>query len=262
MTQLDTILGLFHDDLRRTRELLELTKEFRNFAGSTVPSEVKDGTISWPEAMSLASAAPRVRTDIPILSGSMLLYICGRFEYFVREVVLALADDIVSKVTDYEQLSAKIRDEILAKTLDVVQNHSRYGYTKSEAEQMLISLGANLDTSGSGVAPAVELRVLTLTEANMHSRTVSEVLRRVNITDLWTEVGRQAVLKVHLSVSADRECKEQATSKLDALMKERNSIAHPTGVTAFPDPDRVIESANFLQLLSQILVDIAKIPRV
>jgi hypothetical protein len=92
MTPLDLILSEFDSDLKRAEDLLRLIKHFRGFAGSSAPEELRNGTLSWPEAISLVNDAPQVRTDLPILSGSLLLYICGRFEYFVCEVVISLAD--------------------------------------------------------------------------------------------------------------------------------------------------------------------------
>lgn len=261
MAQLDVVLSQFHSDLQRTGDLLRLIKEFRKFAGSVVPVPVTDGSVPWSEALGLADAAPRVRTDLPILSGSLLLYICGRFEYFVREVVISLADEIAAKVSSYAELSDRVRIELQARSLDVAQNPGRFGYTKLEAEQLLISLGQNLDGSASAAPLEISSHVLSITESNMNSRMVADIFKRVDIEGFWSDVGKQAPLKTHLSTSGDRECTKEATSRLDAMMKERNAIAHPTGTISFPDPDQVIDSSTFLRCLSQVIVDVARVPR-
>ena len=99
MSQYNGILDLFHADLARATELLELTVRFRAFAGSAPNSDGTSGVHQWPEVESLAEIAPQVRTDLPILSGSILLYLCGRFENFVRELVVAVGDDHASRAT-------------------------------------------------------------------------------------------------------------------------------------------------------------------
>ena len=104
MSQLPSILQQFHDDLDRATDLLDLVRHFRAFAGSAVPTDVSGGSSPWPEAVDLAGIAPSVRTDLPIMSGSILLYLCGRFENFVRDVVMAMGDEYAASATEYEDL--------------------------------------------------------------------------------------------------------------------------------------------------------------
>lgn len=263
MSGLDFILKQFHKDLERAGHLLNLITEFRKFAGSDVPIDVESGRVAWPEAVKLAGIAPRVRTDLPVLSGSILLYICGRFEYFVREVVVFLADEMVTKVESFKDLPDRLKSELRSKTLEISQNPARYGYSHGEAEQLIISLARNLETSGvSSGAVSISSRVLSVTESNMNPRTLAEVLKRVDIRDVWTEIGKQAPLKAHLSKGSDRECSSEAQVRLEAMMKERNGVAHPTDATSFPGPGQVIEYSDFLKVLSRVIVDIALVPRV
>jgi hypothetical protein len=260
MAQLDMVLNQFHADLRRAGHLLRLVKEFRQFAGSSVPDEVQNGTVPWTEAVELAGAAPHVRTDLPVLSGSLLLYICGRFEYFVREVVVALADEIAAKVDVYSDLPEPVRKELRTRTLDVALNPRRFGFTATEAEQLLVVLGKNLDSSGTVESVSISSRVLAVTDSNMNSRTLVDMFKRVARSDFWVDIGKQARLKAHLSASVDKECTQEAQSRLDTIMKERNGIAHPTSGTHFPDPDQVLSSAEFLKVLSEVIVDLARVP--
>src|SRR5690349_14660403 len=98
-------LSEFVKDVDRVAQLLELIKVFREFAGQ---AEESAGS-----ARPLWNAAQEVRIDLPILSGSLLLYLCGRFEYFVKELVGTVLDDLVDKADKYEKLPAGLRREYL-----------------------------------------------------------------------------------------------------------------------------------------------------
>jgi len=261
MSSLEELLGEFHSDLKRAEHLLNLIKEFRAFAGSvTSPAKQGEGNHIWPEAIKLAEVAPLVRTDLPVLSGSILLYICGRFEYFVREVVVLIADEMASKASRYGDLPEKLRENLKNKTLEISQNPGRFGYSPAGAEQLIISLAQNLQPNGSPSAVTISSRVLTITESNMNPRTLTDMLRRVDIKEAWVELGKQARLKSHLSKSTDKECSAEAQARLERMMKERNGVAHPTAETSFPDPDQVLEACMFLTVLSHVIVDITYIP--
>nr|BFE53723.1 hypothetical protein GCM10017745_71500 [Saccharothrix mutabilis subsp. capreolus] len=261
MSSATLALDQFHADLQRANHLLRLIKEFRRFAGSDVPAEIREGTVAWSEAADLADAAPHVRTDLPVLSGSILLYICGRFEHFVRELVVALADDMAAKASTYHALPDRLRNELRVKTLEVAQNPSRFGYSSTEAEQLVIGLAENLTGSNDVEGVSISSRVLSITETNMNPATLAEVLRRVDITDVWKELGKQSRLKAHLAKIADTECTNEAKARLEALMKDRNGIAHPTGANVFPGPDKVLEASEFLKVLSGVIADLVEVPR-
>lgn len=261
MQQLDSFLADFHEDLKRAEELLALVKKFRKFAGSRTPKEVHENTVRWPEAVDLALAAPGVRTDLPIFSGSILLYLCGRFENFVRELVVLLADDMAAKATGFNELPERVRIEIQTKTLEVAQRPGKFGYTKDQSAQLLIALARNLDDSHKGQNLTISSRLLSIAESNMHSEMLAEIFKRVDVTDLWNDLGKQAPLKFFLSERVDKDCTAKARVRLDDIMKERNGIAHPTGTVSFPDPDQVMETSDFFKVLSRVLVDVARVPR-
>lgn len=260
MTQISGILSQFRTDLGRANDLLGLIDSFRQFAASPVARSGGDGD-GWPEAARLASIAPQVRTDLPILSGAILLYVCGRFEYFIRELVVAMADELVSRAPSFDKLPERVQQHVRVKSLEVAQNPSKFQHSKAEAEAILVSLAQNLTDASTPGPFTIASRVLTITESNMNPGTLSEVLKRVDVTDLWSELGKQARLRAHLGVRIDKDCSNAAQADLESIMKERNGVAHPTGSTTFPGPDRVREVVDFFGVLAEVIVDVATLPR-
>lgn len=261
MTMDDSMLAPFHKDLNRSAHLLRLVKKFREFAATPIPPDTSDASSNWDAAKELHSAASLVRTDLPILAGSIHLYVCGRFEYFVRELVTAVGDEIAASSTDYASLPTVVRAELWNRTLDVAQNPQRYGHSSSTAEQLLVTLSQSLQPAVTGMPVQISSAVLAVTESNMHSRVLAELFKRVNISSVWPEVGKQVSMKLYLQKSGDGESTQAAQAMLDQMMKDRNGIAHPTSTTTFPDPDQVLNALEYLRVLSQILVDLSKIPR-
>lgn len=248
MADLSGIYKEFEGDLHRVEHLLRLIKGFREFGASSPPQELKDATVNWVEAVSLHTQAGNVRTDLPVLSGSLQLYLSGRFEYFVRQVVEAVAEEIASHVRQYSELPENLRQQLRALTLEVVQAPRRYGYDEAEADSLLAQFVAVF----SGATPPTEIgaEVLSLTDSNMKDRILADLMKRVGMSDFWREVGKQAPVKMFLNKATDGETTAAAQSRLNQIMEERNQIAHPTADTQFPDPDKVLSHVEFLRVLA------------
>lgn len=257
MIGLDVVLSDFMADVGRAEHLLTLVKNFREFGASTPPNKEAGSTDLWPAATMLYDASKLRRTDLPVLSGSLQLYLAGRFEYCIRQIVEVVADEIASRASKHAELPASIQSELKSKTLEIAQNPRRYGYDDSQADALLAALVAS---KGAMVQPVIiSSEVLSLTDSNMKDRVLADILKRVGIQDFWKEIGKQATIKLALEKTSDGEATAEAQARLNAIMEERNQVAHPTSTTKFPDPDQVLSAANFLRTLALTTIDLAKI---
>lgn len=250
---LDIVLSDFKSDVERVENLLTLTKLFRDFGAS----KALENEPAWKEALDLHKASEARRTDLPILAGSLLLYLTGRFEYCVRQIVEAMVDDIVSKTDNYQCLPHQIRKSIKQKTLEIAQNPKKYGHDEITSEAILESFVLNIKGTGQGLT--VKSEVLSITDANMRPAVLQDLLKTVGLTEFWRDMGRQANIKIALEKSIDQEAAIEAQSRLNEIMEERNQIAHPTNTTQFPDADKVLKVAEFLKVLSSNTVDLSKV---
>lgn len=248
-------LNEFLRDLDKVDQLLQLIYVFRDFA--------KQEEAGTENAHDLWVAAQKVRIDLPILSGSMLLYLCGRFEYFVRELVGTIVDDLVDKVASYDELPDALRKEHLTRTLSINENPGKYNYTPDSARVLASELAINLSGDGSsGSALRVDSATITITESNMKPGTLVNLLKRVNINAVWDTLGKQLPLKSHFSEPTDAGCKKAAEARLEEIMNERNKVAHPvTGGTIFPDVKWVEDAGKYFRVLAQELTALAIAPR-
>ena len=254
---LDSVLRDLDADVGRPEHLLALVKSFKDFGASTPPAKDAEDADLWPAATSLHEASKCRRTDLPVLSGSLQLYLAGRFEYCIRQIVEVVADQIALRSSSYSDLPDAIRSELKIRTLEVAQNPRRFGYDEGQADALLASLVASKGTTSAPLS--ISSTVLSLTESNMKDRVLADILKRVGMQDFWKDVGKQATVKLALGTASEGQTTVEAQARLNAIMDERNQVAHPTSNTQFPDPDQVLKAARFLKLLAATTVDLAKV---
>jgi len=258
-TDYQVILADFHRDLTRTRDLLELVDGFREFASSARPRGVEAPGV-WPEADTLIGLGPRVRTDLPVLAGSLLLYVCGRFENFVRRLVSERAAVVAAGASAYDDLPPNFRKALFEQSIEVAKSPAKFGLSKELGPSIIARFGVYIADpnaeAGAYSARELDFSVVSLTDSNMNSRMLTEILNRVCIDNVWTEAAKQARLKTYIGLMQDSSCRDAAIKRLDALMGERNSLAHPSGEAGFPGPERVVDACDFLEVLSAVVVDV------
>ena len=255
MDRLELAYEDFSADLKRIEHLVELVRSLRQFGASESP-EIQ-GEHQWADGQEIWRSANARRTDLPLLAGALLTYLAGRFEFYVRQLIEVTAEEMAGVVDSYSQLPDKFKACLKSQILEIAQNPRRYGFDDVAAEGFLKDFATLID--GDYDANKVSSGLMSLTEANLKSRVLADVTKRLGMENVWKEVGKQAPLKLALEKGADGEATVEAQSRLDALMDERNGLAHPTGQMTFPDPDRVIETARFLKALSQSLRDLFRV---
>lgn len=257
MDRLDTALTDLISDFERAEHLIRLITQFRDFGASSVPAPNEDEKPLWQEASDLWTASQNRRTDLPVLSGSLLLYLAGRFEYYVRTIVEIAAEDIASQCREFGDLPPRLKKELINRTAEVVQNPRRYGYDNFQIEGFIVTLADGLKASTS--IASINSGCLSSTDANLRPEVLADLLKRIGMDNVWQDVGKQAKTKLHLRITVDADATAEAKSRLNSIMEDRNRIAHPTNTTTFLGPDKVLEATRFLKMLSEVLVDILRV---
>ena len=183
-------LSEFEADLQRVDQLLQLIQNFRGFAATVELSKESD---SLDDVRKLYSTARAVRTDLPVLAGSLLLYICGRFENFARELVGTIVDDLLDQTPKYEELPEPLRKEFLTRTLTINLNPGRFGHSASTAAALAADLVANIGgTPPEGTILRMDPSIITATDSNMNADTLAGLFKRVGRVEPWTSLVLQS----------------------------------------------------------------------
>jgi hypothetical protein len=249
---LNPILLDFQNDLIRIERLIILTESLKSFGD--------EDAFTIPEESSFIVAANQLRDDVrrssivfPILSGTLLLYISGRFENFIRTTFETLCDIYASKCKKFDDLPEKMRQELINYTAMVMANPKKFGFNSISSNTFIQNISNNI--SAETDLGQINSACLSITETNMNSDMVNKIFNRIGLTTLWTEIGKQISLKTHFETLVDNDIVLKSRKSLDDIMSIRNKIAHPSSEPEFPDANAVLQNIAFLKILAIEIVN-------
>lgn len=246
----------FLNDLDHFSDILDLGEAFKAFAGSVSPESIHGQEYIWQEANQLKNLAPSVRVALPKVSGSTLLYLCGSFERFVRDLIADVIDDYISRVTGYKELSRDLVRAVLKNTVKIAQKPERYQYSDHELARLIKSL-SDLLLETPDVPVEINSEILTITDANMNPDVIVALFKQIEIKDLWRKIADKPLVYQLFYDKPHPDCHQRARSRLEEIMRQRNLIAHPNMSTAYPSSQQVLESIEYFRALADALSEIS-----
>lgn len=252
----DPLLNELRTDLDRMSALLALLRGVRHFGGYEVPSDNGDGEFG-DAARTLRGTIRGLSGELAVLSGTLVLFLAGRFEHFVRMSFQSICDGIAAKCQTFDDLPDKMRKSLIYHTAEVVLSPVKHGFDAVEAMGFIATLASN--SAATGGLGQINSACLSVTQSNMTPGTMNELYKRIAINEIWLEIGKQAPIKAHFGLSGDVETTNAAKTRLEELMSLRNQIAHPSGTPAFPDPDQVERYVEFVRIFASVLVDVSRV---
>lgn len=255
MDALQPQLDEFVADLARLDSLLALLSAVRELAVAaptiTASDPFHDAAVALRDQVRAAGA------DLPVLGGTLLLYLTGRFEFFAKSQLETLCEALADKCQTFDQLPETLRTSLVSMTADHISRPSRYGLDPIQVRGLVTTLATNIQ-SGSGVG-IINAACLSVTDRNMTSEMLADLFKRADVKYLWRELAKQARIKVFYGHAVDADVERAAKAELDSLMNLRNSIAHPSTATSFPDLTNVRRAVTFLVYLAETITDVCRI---
>lgn len=212
-----------------------------------------DGFIK--HAIELQKGVIESHTDMVVISGTLVLYLAGRFESFVRDSFEELCDKVANRCQKFQLLPKEMKENLVRMTAEVMANPRRYGHGDMGVKSFVITLASNLeDIPCCGGSGAINSKCLSITNENMRAEIVEELFARIGAKQLWKQVSQQAAIKTYFESLLEDFVAKQVKSKLDELMVIRNQVAHPSGNVQFPDISQVTDYVDFIQLIGEAIV--------
>lgn len=251
----DPILSEFDSDLGRVLEQLELIEQLRKFASQADQDAVVD---SSPLNEYLAAShlvlqsTKKAHSSLAILEGTLVLYIAGRFEEFVRSSIEDICDRLIMRHGSFTALPKAMQDSLIRQTATVMLEPRKYGHAENGVRSFVATLAANF-ANQAGVTQAVNSQCLSITDANMRAEVIADLFKRVGVKDIWKSLGTQALI-LALFQTVDAGAAEAAAKKLlNELMDDRNRVAHPSGSFDWPASEKVAHYVRFLKAIATAL---------
>lgn len=187
------------------------------------------------------------RTYMPVVTGTLVLYLTGRFESFVREKIEIAARDIGKKCGQFDRLPKEMKVSLLNLTADVIKNPRKYGHAENGVRAFVKRLAAGYANITDN--DPVNFECISITETNMRPDVLKDICERIGFSDIWNQLSTQSTMKLHFgNMDSGAVCRD-AQAKLKKMMDERNSIAHPAATTTFPNAATVADYVDFIKTL-------------
>lgn len=278
-----TTLEDFHADLDKVTLLLSMTALLKDVAGMKIPQEtlneislidkaacnhgdiktaIIEGRESYDEAdasldiskiISLQDSAKENHSNLVVLNGTLLLFIAGRFESFVRETFEEFCKNIVIRANRFNDLPKEMRDNLIKFTSDVISNPRKYGHAEGGVKSFVKILSKNLIDDED--LSEVNHQCLSITHENMRPAILTDLFGRVGVKNIWEKISQQSQMQVYFETSDANITKSNAETFLNILMDKRNSIAHPSRSITWPDAEYILSSMMYFKALSSVLID-------
>lgn len=252
---MDPIIKDFENDLDKICSQLDFIDIIRNFT-AFVP-ELSDAGIASPfsiEALAVHEGAKRIHGNLPLASGTLILYTCGRFESMTRTLFEDLCQRLVARAGRFNRLPKKMRDNLPIFTAKVISDPRKHGHAEGGVRTFVATLASNMAVDAQ--IERVNHECLSLTDSNMRADVLSELFARVGANNIWIQISEQALLKTHFEEADSGKVEAKARKKLNELMDLRNRIAHPSGELEWPSTDALRGYISFLRLLARSIADL------
>lgn len=252
----DPILGEFGSDLALVRRLLDLLDSLRAFSGIGAPAEGNSDGFGG-EALAIHEKARGCLADTVVLIGTTVLYLGGRFEFFVRTLFEDLCDRVASRCERYDQLPKEMRESLVAMTAQVIASPKKYGHGDQGVRAFVRTLATNLGDDQT--LQGVNSKCLSVTTENMWADTLQDLFERIGAKDVWQRIGQQAKVLTLFETDDAENARGKARRLLNQFMETRNKIAHPVTTIDWPDSAKVREYVDFFDTLSAAICDVADV---
>lgn len=255
MITVDPIVKDFEGDLDKISSQLDFIDIIRKFTAS-VPEQADAGAASpfSIEAIAVHEGAKRVHGNLPLASGTLILYTCGRFEAMTRTLFEDLCQRLVARAGHFNRLPKKMRENLPIYTAKVISDPRKHGHAENGVRAFVATLASNLAVDAK--IERVNHECLSLTDSNMRADVLSDLFARVGTNNIWAQISEQASLKMHFQEGDSGKVETKARKKLNDLMDLRNRIAHPSGELEWPSTDALREYIAFLRLLARSIADL------
>ncbi|WDF75787.1 HEPN domain-containing protein [Mucilaginibacter sp. KACC 22773] len=247
----------FKGDLEHLRKLLVLTENVKLFTSSSfAPNAAIANDNFINKGLQIQTLGREANIGLTFVPGTLVLYLAGRFEYFVRSIFEDLAAGIADKCLKFDNLPKDFKENLFSFTADVMKNPRKYGHAENGRNSFINTLSDNI--KGLNIT-SVNIKCISITTENMRPTILAELFARIGAKEVWTKVGQHPKMQIFFETSDTGLATNEAKKQLDQFMDLRNTIAHPSVSFSWPDMTTIISHINFIENLSLALDEVSGI---
>lgn len=255
---MDPILLDFESDLDRIchqLDFIEVLQKYLNVAPSEIDTPSESQFVI--ESLAVHEKTKIIHSSFPLVSGTLILYTCGRFEAMTRTLFEDLCQRLVARAGRFSRLPKKMRENLPIYTAKVISDPRKYGHGDGGVRSFVSVLATNLEPDA--LITRVNHQCLSITETNMRAEMLSDLFARVGADKIWTRIAEQAATKAFFEEFDTGKVEVESKKKLNELMDLRNKIAHPSSTLEWPSVDTIRGYVSYLKLIARALSDLSNV---
>lgn len=239
--------------LENSEKLIVLIDNVREYSGKQIVSESYSDEF-YKHALVLYNTSKENSLNLVVLIGTLLLYVAGQFEQYIKECMKIVAEDYSNKCKCFDELPAGMQSNLINRTAEIIIHPLKYGFAKDDAKSLINQLSSSLSSS---VMPLnINSDCLVITEQNMRPDILNDLLKRFEIKDIWKEISKQSSIKAYLGIEDENEIEKKMKQVLNDLMEDRNAVAHPSSIPIFPDSQKMKNYIEYLRHFAKVFTEL------
>lgn len=247
----------FCKDIEHLRAVLNLADSLKSFSAQNNEPKIEMPDNKFLElAETVHSKAREANFGMVFIPGTIVLYLGGRFEYYIKTLFEELSMTIAIKCKKFEYLPKEYKENLISFTSDVIKSPAKYNHGENGVNTFITNLSNNVN--GIEITD-VNTKCLSITSENMRPPILNDLFNRIGAKDIWVKLGHQAKLQAFFETADASKAQKDATKFLNDFMDIRNKVAHPSGSFQWPDTKTVMKHIDYFEVLGKQICDLASV---
>ncbi|HEX7415544.1 MAG TPA: HEPN domain-containing protein [Bacteroidia bacterium] len=247
----------FCKDIEHLKSVLKLADSLKVYTG--VENEPKIEFVGNEFLLSAEDVHIKSREaniGMAFIPGTIVLYLGGRFEFFIKTIFEELCINIAIKCKKFDYLPKEFKESLITQTSEVIKSPAKYGHGDNGRNTFITNLSNNIN--GIEITD-INAKCLSITSENMRSQILADLFNRIGAKEIWMKLSQQAKLQVFFETADPSKAQKDASKFLNDFMDMRNKVAHPSGSFQWPDTNAVLYQINYFEMLGKVILELCSV---
>ncbi|MCL3779513.1 hypothetical protein EMN47_03830 [Prolixibacteraceae bacterium JC049] len=187
------------------------------------------------------------------IPGTLIPYVAGRFEVFVRTVFEETATQVAKIHVEFKKLPSDFQKSLISDTSKVIADPRKFQHGEGARDSFIRNLHNNIHNNDLS---AINYQCISATDRNMKSKILTELFNKISYKRIWDDIASQANIRLFFYGEDTNKTKTECQKKLDGLMDTRNSIAHPSTDVTWLSSNELAENIKFLKEFATAMTNV------
>lgn len=244
----------FESDMDQIIVFVELTESIFNLAKHDLKSLRSKAPLALA-AREVHFKTRQLRLGTAVPYEGAYLSACAQFELVIRDLIDFFVSEITKIYPTFQKLPKAIQDAQIEGCKKIIPHTNKDKFKHLSLESVLTSLLSCIDTSGTKSYNLIA-EAFSNNEQNFKPDVISNHMKRIGCTNIWSKISKEHDLKVTLGTVTDTMTESVARERLKSIMDRRNQIIHRGKQLIIPSESEIKECAVFFK---SIVLSITKV---